>query len=157
IGHPTTRKIGKRPDVAADWDAVFRAAARTGTALEIDSYPDRADLPSDLVRRARRHGVRLAANSDAHAGPQLASQRFGAGMAQPADPGRRDQLLAARPAAGVLASPPLTRAPWRRAPVSAGWSPVPAGPRGRPLPHGSGGHQARVHGPGRGPVPPMPG
>ena len=82
IGHPTTRKIGKRPAVDADWDAVFRAAARTGTALEIDSYPDRADLPSDLVRLARHHGVKFAIDSDAHAVPHLAYQRFGVGIAQ---------------------------------------------------------------------------
>ncbi|WP_214107935.1 DNA polymerase/3'-5' exonuclease PolX [Acrocarpospora catenulata] len=82
IGHPTTRKIGKREPVDADWDAVFRAAARTGTAMEIDSYPDRADLPSDLVRRARHHGVKFSIDSDSHAIPHLANQRFGIGLAQ---------------------------------------------------------------------------
>jgi DNA polymerase (family 10) len=82
IGHPTTRKIGKRGMVDADWDAVFRAAARTGTALEIDSYPDRSDLPSDLVRRAKHHGVKFSVDSDSHAIPHLAHQRFGIGIAQ---------------------------------------------------------------------------
>ncbi|TQS22524.1 DNA polymerase/3'-5' exonuclease PolX [Microbispora sp. KK1-11] len=82
IGHPTTRKIGKRPPVDADWDAVFRAAARTGTIMEIDSYPDRADLPSDLVRLARHHGVKFSIDSDSHAVPHLAHQRFGVGIAQ---------------------------------------------------------------------------
>src|SRR5690606_17781198 len=37
IGHPTARSIGRRPPVDADWDEVFRCAARTGTALEVDS------------------------------------------------------------------------------------------------------------------------
>ncbi|WP_370019808.1 DNA polymerase/3'-5' exonuclease PolX [Planotetraspora sp. GP83] len=82
IGHPTTRKIGKRPPVDADWDAVFRAAGRTGTIMEIDSYPDRADLPSDLVRLARHHGVKFSIDSDSHAIPHLAHQRFGVGIAQ---------------------------------------------------------------------------
>ncbi|MGW5260473.1 DNA polymerase/3'-5' exonuclease PolX [Microbispora sp. NPDC004025] len=82
IGHPTTRKIGKRPAVDADWEAVFRAAARTGTIMEIDSYPDRADLPSDLVRLARHHGVKFSIDSDSHAIPHLAHQRFGVGIAQ---------------------------------------------------------------------------
>ncbi|GAA0368948.1 DNA polymerase/3'-5' exonuclease PolX [Microbispora corallina] len=82
IGHPTTRKIGKRPPVDADWDAVFRAAARTGTVMEIDSYPDRADLPSDLVRLARHHGVKFSIDSDSHAIPHLAHQRYGVGIAQ---------------------------------------------------------------------------
>ncbi|GAA1012882.1 DNA polymerase/3'-5' exonuclease PolX [Acrocarpospora pleiomorpha] len=82
IGHPTTRKIGKREPVDADWEAVFRAAARTGTAMEIDSYPDRADLPSDLVRLARHHGVKFSIDSDSHAIPHLEHQRFGVGIAQ---------------------------------------------------------------------------
>ncbi|MEO3784402.1 DNA polymerase/3'-5' exonuclease PolX [Actinocorallia sp. B10E7] len=82
IGHPTTRKIGKRPMVDADWPAVFQAAARTGTVLEIDSYPDRADLPSDLVRLARHHGVKFSIDSDAHAVPHLGYSRFGVGIAQ---------------------------------------------------------------------------
>ncbi|MFF0576171.1 DNA polymerase/3'-5' exonuclease PolX [Streptosporangium saharense] len=82
IGHPTTRRIGRRPPVDADWDEVFRAAARTGTVMEIDSFPDRSDLPSDLVRLARHHGVRFSIDSDAHAVPHLANQRFGVGVAQ---------------------------------------------------------------------------
>ncbi|SNS35705.1 DNA polymerase (family 10) [Streptosporangium subroseum] len=82
IGHPTTRKIGGRPPVDADWDEVFRAAARTGTAMEIDSFPDRSDLPSDLVRLARHHGVKFSIDSDAHAVPHLDNQRFGIGIAQ---------------------------------------------------------------------------
>ncbi|WP_214319757.1 DNA polymerase/3'-5' exonuclease PolX [Nonomuraea sediminis] len=82
IGHPTTRKIGKRPQVDADWDAVFRAAARTGTVMEIDSFPDRSDLPADLVRLAKHHGVKFSIDSDSHAIPHLAHQRFGIGIAQ---------------------------------------------------------------------------
>ncbi|WP_405147017.1 DNA polymerase/3'-5' exonuclease PolX [Sphaerisporangium sp. NBC_01403] len=82
IGHPTTRKIGKRPSVDADWAAVFAAAARTGTAMEIDAYPDRADLPSDLARLARHHGVKFSIDSDSHAVPHLDNQRFGVGIAQ---------------------------------------------------------------------------
>ena len=39
IGHPTTRLIGKRPPIDFDLEAVFEAAARTGTALEINSLP----------------------------------------------------------------------------------------------------------------------
>ncbi|MEO5874159.1 MAG: DNA polymerase/3'-5' exonuclease PolX [Streptosporangiaceae bacterium] len=82
IGHPTTRKIGKRPPVEADWEAVFRVAGRTGTAMEIDSFPDRADLPSDLARLAKHHGVRFSIDSDSHAVPHLENPRFGVGIAQ---------------------------------------------------------------------------
>ena len=82
IGHPTTRKIGRRDPVDLDLDAVFEAAARTGTALEIDAYPDRLDLPDEHVRRARRYGVRFSIDTDAHAVGHLDAMRFGIGVAQ---------------------------------------------------------------------------
>ncbi|MGQ5640704.1 MULTISPECIES: DNA polymerase/3'-5' exonuclease PolX [unclassified Streptomyces] len=82
IGHPTTRLIGKRPGVDADWDEVFAACARTGTALEVNAQPDRLDLRDEDVLRAREHGVRFAVNTDAHSIPHLAQLRYGVGTAQ---------------------------------------------------------------------------
>ncbi|MEU9441541.1 DNA polymerase/3'-5' exonuclease PolX [Streptomyces sp. NPDC048304] len=82
IGHPTTRLIGKRPGVDADWDAVFAACARTGTALEVNAQPDRLDLRDEDILRAREHGVRFAVNTDAHSIPHLAQLRYGVGTAQ---------------------------------------------------------------------------
>lgn len=82
IGHPTTRQLGKREPVDADWDAVFAAAARTGTALEINSYPDRLDLGDELVLRAKRYGVKFALDTDAHAVGHLDYLRYGVGTAQ---------------------------------------------------------------------------
>ncbi|MES9540185.1 DNA polymerase/3'-5' exonuclease PolX [Actinomadura sp. NPDC000600] len=82
IGHPTARSIGRRPPVNADWDEVFRAAARTGTAMEIDSFPDRLDLPADLVRRAKRFGVKFSVDTDAHSVGHHRNIRYGVGTAQ---------------------------------------------------------------------------
>ncbi len=82
IGHLTTRQIGKRPPVDLDLEAVFEAAGRTGTAMEINSHPDRLDLSDEHVLWARRHAVRFAVNTDAHAVPHLDHRRFGVGMAQ---------------------------------------------------------------------------
>ncbi|MFF4121368.1 DNA polymerase/3'-5' exonuclease PolX [Streptomyces sp. NPDC001714] len=82
IGHPTTRLIGRRPGIDADLDALFAACARTGTALEINAHPDRLDLRDEDILRARRHGVKFAVNSDAHAVPHLANMRYGIGTAQ---------------------------------------------------------------------------
>jgi DNA polymerase (family 10) len=82
IGHPTTRRINQRPPVNADFDAVFDAAARTGTAMEVNSSPDRLDLPDDLILRAKRHGVKFAINTDAHAVAHLDCLRYGVGTAQ---------------------------------------------------------------------------
>jgi DNA polymerase (family X) len=82
IGHLTTRLIGRRPPIDADFDAVFEAAAHTGTALEINSFPDRLDLGDDLILRARRYGVRFAINTDSHSTVHLAHLRYGVGTAQ---------------------------------------------------------------------------
>jgi DNA polymerase (family 10) len=82
IGHMTTRKIGRRDPIDIDLDAVFAAAARTGTALEIDAYPDRLDLRDEHASWAKRHGVRFAIDSDAHAVGHLDVMRFGVGTAQ---------------------------------------------------------------------------
>ncbi|MEU6867745.1 DNA polymerase/3'-5' exonuclease PolX [Streptomyces sp. NPDC046876] len=82
IGHPTTRRIGKRPGVDADFDAVFEACARTGTALEINAHPERLDLCDEDVLRAKRYGVKFAVDSDAHATVHLPYLRYGVGTAQ---------------------------------------------------------------------------
>jgi DNA polymerase (family 10) len=82
IGHPTTRQIGRRAQIDVDWDAVFAAAARTGTALEVNSHPDRLDLPDELILRAKRHGVRFALNTDSHSTQHLLNLRYGVGLAQ---------------------------------------------------------------------------
>ncbi len=41
---PDDTRIGRRSPIDLDLEAVFEAAARTGTALEINSHPDRLDL-----------------------------------------------------------------------------------------------------------------
>jgi len=64
--HPTARSIGHREPIDLDLDAVLRAAAKTGTVLEIDALPDRLDLKDEHVRKAVEAGVRLAIDSDAH-------------------------------------------------------------------------------------------
>ena len=82
IGHLTTRKIGRRDPVDLDLEAVFEAAGRAGTALEINAYPDRLDLRDEHVMWARRHGVRFAIDTDAHAVGHLDMMRFGVATAQ---------------------------------------------------------------------------
>ncbi|WP_055492696.1 DNA polymerase/3'-5' exonuclease PolX [Streptomyces sp. TP-A0356] len=82
IGHPTTRLIGKRQGVDADWDEVFAVCARTGTALEINAQPDRLDLRDEDILRAREHGAKFAVNTDAHSVLHLDQLRYGVGTAQ---------------------------------------------------------------------------
>ncbi len=82
IGHPTARRIGKRPPVDVDFGELFRACARTGTALEINASPQRLDLPSDHIRAARDAGVKFAIDSDAHSVSDLGNMPYGVGTAQ---------------------------------------------------------------------------
>jgi len=82
IGHPTTRRIGRRPPVDVDFGELFRACARTGTALEVNASPQRLDLPSDHIRAARDAGVRFAIDSDAHSVADLGNMPYGVGTAQ---------------------------------------------------------------------------
>jgi DNA polymerase (family 10) len=82
IGHLPGRKIGGRAPIDLDLEEVFKAAARTGTALEINAHPDRLDLKDEHVLWARRHGVRVAIDSDAHATGHLRLMRFGVATGQ---------------------------------------------------------------------------
>ncbi|WP_042386616.1 DNA polymerase/3'-5' exonuclease PolX [Streptacidiphilus melanogenes] len=92
IGHPSARRVGRRAPIDVDWPAVFAAAARTGTALEINAAPGRMDLNDEHVRAARAAGVRFSIDSDAHSTPQLANPRFGVGTAQRAWLGTEDVI-----------------------------------------------------------------
>jgi DNA polymerase (family 10) len=102
IGHPTGRNVETFAGYEFDYDAVFAAAARTGTALEIDGQPSRLDLPSSLARRARDFGVTFTCDSDAHGSAQLSHIAYAVGQARRAwiTPA---EVLNARPLAGVLA------------------------------------------------------
>ena len=82
IGHPLTRRIGRRPPVEVDFGELFRACARTGTALEINASPQRLDLPSDHIRAARDAGVVFAIDSDAHSVADQGNLPYGVGTAQ---------------------------------------------------------------------------
>jgi DNA polymerase (family 10) len=82
IGHPTGRLIERREPYAIDLGAVFEAAARTGTMLEINANPDRRDLSDVNARAAARAGVTLVIDSDAHRTATLANVRWGIATAR---------------------------------------------------------------------------
>lgn len=77
IAHPTGRLWGAREAYEVDFEEVFKAAADTGTAIEINSYPQRLDLNDIHSRMAKKAGVKLAINTDAHIAEQLDTMRFG--------------------------------------------------------------------------------
>ena len=66
LGHPRCRIYNFRVGLLADWKTVCAAAAETGTALEIDSFPDRQDLNVELLELARDAGCWISIGTDAH-------------------------------------------------------------------------------------------
>ena len=102
IGHLTTRLLGEREPIDVDVESVFRAAAETGTALEINASPERLDLKDTHVLRARELGVPLVICSDSHAAEHMDNMRFGVAVARRGWC-RADDILNTRPVAGFLA------------------------------------------------------
>jgi len=80
--HPTGRIINKRAPYDVDMDAVIAAAKKTGTVLEIDALPDRADLSDEYIRRCVDAGVMLAIDSDAHAPAHFSLLEYGIAQAR---------------------------------------------------------------------------
>jgi DNA polymerase (family 10) len=72
VAHPTGRILGRRDGIAVDIDRLLETAAETGTALEINSGPDRLDLDDVNARSAKELGIRICINADAHHPEQLA-------------------------------------------------------------------------------------
>jgi DNA polymerase (family 10) len=82
IGHPTGRKISRRPPYAVDIERVIEAAARTGTMLEINASPDRRDLNEVHARAAADAGVPIVINCDAHRVGGFEVARYGVATAR---------------------------------------------------------------------------
>ena len=82
IGHASTRLLSRRPPVQFDIEALLRAARDTGTAMEVNSAPERLDLKDTHAHRARELGVPLAINTDSHHFTSLAQRRFGVAIAR---------------------------------------------------------------------------
>ena len=82
LAHPTSRLLPDREPVVVDMEAVFQAALRTNTMLEINAMPSRLDLKDIHAYRARELGVKLVINTDAHSTEHLAFMRFGIGVAR---------------------------------------------------------------------------
>ena len=100
LAHPSGRIVNRRDPLPIDWPRVFDAAARSGTALEINGSP-RLDLDDTLARAAGRAGARLTLASDAHRTEELDQQRYAVDLARRAwlEP---EQLLATHTAAELL-------------------------------------------------------
>jgi DNA polymerase (family 10) len=82
IGHPSGRKIERRPPYEIDMEAIIEGAARTGTMLEINANPDRRDLSELHARAAADAGVMLLINTDSHRVAGFRVVRYGVATAR---------------------------------------------------------------------------
>ncbi|MGW8357776.1 PHP domain-containing protein [Streptomyces wedmorensis] len=85
LGHCTGRLVAGgrlRPESAFDAERVFAACAESGTAVEINSRPERLDPPRRLLRLAVDAGACFAVDTDAHAPGQLEWQILGCARAE---------------------------------------------------------------------------
>ncbi|GGR83133.1 PHP domain-containing protein [Streptomyces humidus] len=104
LGHCTGRLVtGRgRPESQFDADEVFATCAESGTAVEINSRPERLDPPRRLLRRAVAAGVLFSIDTDAHAPGQLDWQILGCARAEECEvPAER--IVNAWPPADLLA------------------------------------------------------
>ncbi len=102
LAHPTCRLLPDREPVAVDMEAIFQAAIRTNTALEINAMPSRLDLKDTHTYRARELGIKLVISTDAHSIGHLDFMRFGVGVARRGWCEAKD-ILNTRPLSEVIA------------------------------------------------------
>ncbi|MEN0644346.1 DNA polymerase/3'-5' exonuclease PolX [Alkalicoccobacillus gibsonii] len=84
IAHPTGRIIERREGYAVDVPTLIKWAAESGTALELNSSPERLDLSAHWVRLAYEQGVPISINTDAHHMNRLSFMKYGVGVARKA-------------------------------------------------------------------------
>ena len=95
IGHLTGRKLNRRSGADIDLERVVARAVETGTALEINSQPDRLDLRDVHARLAGEAGVRIPITTDAHSASALRYRELGVAQARRAWL-TKDQILNTR-------------------------------------------------------------
>jgi putative hydrolase len=87
LGHCTGRiVVGRgRPESQFDAELVFHACEQFGTAVEINSRPERLDPPRRLLSLAVEMGCHFSIDTDAHAPGQLEWQAYGCDRAAECD------------------------------------------------------------------------
>ena len=96
IGHLTGRRLLQRAGASVDVERVVERAAETGTALELNSQPNRLDLRDTHARLAGEAGVRIPVTTDAHSVEALAYAELGVAQARRAWL-TKEQVLNTRP------------------------------------------------------------
>ena len=66
LGHPTGRLLNKRDAMEIDLEKIIRAAKEKNVVIELNSQPDRLDLPHNYCKFAADLGVKIVISTDAH-------------------------------------------------------------------------------------------
>ncbi len=82
LSHPTGRLLNQRPGYEVNFDELFDFVKRNTKALEINSWPERLDLPDIMVREAVKNGIKMVINTDSHAKDQMDMMQFGVSVAR---------------------------------------------------------------------------
>jgi len=82
LAHPTGRMLNDRQGYELDFDQIFDFCKKNNKALEINSWPNRLDLPDSLIREAIKNGVKLIINTDSHEVSQMTLMKYGVAMAR---------------------------------------------------------------------------
>ena len=98
LGHPTGRRLLRRPAYVFDFERVATMCAAQGVVMEINAAPERLDLNADLARKAAAAGVRIAINTDAHHPDHLDFIRHGVATARRAGIGPEGVINTLEPA-----------------------------------------------------------
>ncbi len=77
LAHPTGRLLLEREGIEADWGKIFKFASDNGKIIEINSFPNRTDLPDLLIREARKYKVKFSINTDSHHVDHLSLMKYG--------------------------------------------------------------------------------
>jgi DNA polymerase (family 10) len=113
LAHPRGRIYNFRAGLTCDWQRVARHAAGTGTALEIDAYPDRQDLDVERLRIVAAEGAWISIGTDAHTPSELVFLEIGIAAAILAGV-PQDRILNLLPAHELATRVGLVRATKRR-------------------------------------------
>jgi DNA polymerase (family 10) len=82
LAHPTGRMLNERTGYELDFEKIFEFCRKNNKALEINSWPNRLDLPDSLIRQAIKYKVKLVINTDSHSASQMALMKYGVAMAR---------------------------------------------------------------------------
>lgn len=82
LGHPTGRKLGIREGFELEWDKIFDFCLKNNKWLEINAWPERLDLPDDLVFEAVKRGVKIVISTDSHQADQMDLMAYGVSVAR---------------------------------------------------------------------------